>query len=98
MEEQNNITNGAIALTPQEIELLKRIEKREFDADTAPVEEQDLEIGLIEKATALEESDDALVDERCEYTRDSNLLIWFYYRYKRQQGECEKWDGHTTAL
>lgn len=92
MEEQK------IVLTPQEIELLQRIEKREYDADTAPVEEQDLEIALIEKATALEETDDALVDERCDYTRDSNLLIWFYYRYKLQEGQCEKWNGKTTKL
>ena len=93
MEEEKKIV-----LTDAEIELLKRIEKREFDAPFAPVEEQDLEIGLIEKATALEESDDALIDERCDYTKDSNLLIWFYYRYKLQQGECEKWDGKTTNL
>jgi hypothetical protein len=87
-----------IELTPQEIELLERIEKREFDPDNAPVEEQDLEIALLDKAAAFEDTDEALVDERLDYTRDSNLLIWFYYRYKLQEGKCEKWNGKTTKL
>ena len=90
--------NNRIELTPQEIDLLKRIVAREFDPDTASIEEQDLEIVLLDKAAALEDTDDALVDERCDYTRDANLLIWYWYRYQLQEGKCTPWDGITTSL
>lgn len=93
MEEEKKIV-----LTDAEKELLQRIVKREFDADNAPVEEQDLEISLIDRAAALEDTDEALVDERCAYTRDSNLLIWYWYRYQLQEGLCEPWNGITTEL
>lgn len=87
-----------IELTPKEISLLQRIAKREFNPNTAPVEDQDLEIELLEKAGEFEAGDPALLDERMEYTRDCNLLIWFWYRYQLQEGKCSPWDGKQTAL
>ena len=87
-----------IELNSLELELLDRIAKREWDPDAAPVEEQDLEIALIDKACDYEDSDPKLVDERLAYTHDSNLLIWFRYRYMLQEGKCEPWDGKTTDL
>ena len=87
-----------IELNQRELDLLERIAKREWDPDMASVEDQDLEIALLDKASELEDSDPALVDERCDYTRDSNLLIWYRYRYLLQEGKCEPWDGTTTDL
>lgn len=87
-----------IVLTPLEIDVLERSSRREFNPDIASPEEQDAEISLIDKASALEGSDPALLDERMDYTRDCNLLIWFWYRYQLQDGKCEPWDGKQTAL
>lgn len=87
-----------IELTPIELEVLELCAKREFNADAASEEQQDAEISLIDKASALEESDPALLDERMDYTRDCNLLIWYWYRYQLQEGRCEPWDGKETSL
>ena len=70
MEEEKKIV-----LTEAELELLKRIEQREY-----------------------EDSDESFIDERCDYTRDANLLIWYLYRYRLQEGLCPKWDGKQTDL
>ena len=88
--------NKRIELNQRELDLLERIAKREWDPDMASIEDQDLEIELLNKASALEDTDPALVDERCDYTRDCNLLIW--YRYLLQEGKCEPWDGITTSI
>ena len=87
-----------IELTPIELEVLELCSRREFNPDTAPIEQQDAEIALIDKASALEGSDPALLDERMDYTNDCNLLIWYWYRYQLQEGKCEPWDGKTTDL
>jgi hypothetical protein len=87
-----------IELTPIELEVLELSSKREFNPNKASEEEQDAEIALIDRASALEESDSSLLDERMDYTRDCNLLIWYWYRYQLQEGKCEPWDGKTTDL
>ena len=87
-----------IELTPIELEVLGLCAKREFNADAATEEQQDAEIALIEKAATLEGSDPALLDERMDYTRDCNLLIWYWYRYQLQEGKCKPWDGIMTNL
>ena len=70
-----------IELTELELSVLKRIAKGTFNPNLAPVEEQDAEISLIDKATQYEEEND-LVDERIAYTPECSLLKWFYYRYQ----------------
>ncbi|MBO4923399.1 MAG: hypothetical protein J5382_04650 [Bacteroidales bacterium] len=87
-----------IELTPIELEVLELSAKREFNPNKASEEQQDAEIALIDKASDLEDSDPALLDERMDYTRDCNLLIWYWYRYQLQEGKCEPWDGNTTDL
>ncbi len=93
MEEEKKIV-----LTEAELELLKRIEQREYEGDFASPEEQALELALLDKASEYEDSDESFIDERCDYTRDANLLIWYLYRYRLQEGLCPKWDGKQTDL
>lgn len=87
-----------IELTPIELEVLELCSRREFNPNKAPEIQQDAEISLIQKARELEDSDPAFLDERMEYTRDCNLLIWYWYRYQLQEGKCPKWDGKQTDL
>lgn len=87
-----------IELTPIELEVLELCARREFSPNKASVDQQDAEISLIEKARALEDSDPTLLDERMEYTRDCNLLIWYWYRYQLQEGKCSPWGGKQTDL
>ena len=87
-----------IELTPIELEVLKKSARRVFNPDLASIEEQDAEIALIEKATEYESSEPGLIEERLEYTRDCNLLIWFWYRYQLQEGNVSPWNGVTTKL
>lgn len=67
-----------IELTPQEIDLLERYEKGEFENPAGELREQ---LGaLAEKALAYEmetESDDD----------PDNMLIWYYEKYKEQLEE-----------
>lgn len=87
-----------IELTPIELSVLERCGNRTFNPYTAPSEEQDAEISLIEKAGELEASDPTFIDERFEYTHDCNLLIWFWYRYQLQEGKVQQWDGVQTQI
>ena len=87
-----------IELTPVELNVLRRSAKRAFNPDSASIEEQEAEIALIEKATEYEATEPGLTDERFEYTRDCNLLIWFWYRYQLQEGAVAPWSGVTTNL
>ena len=73
-----------IVLADKELSVLKRCFEGTFNANTATIEEQDIEIALIEMASKFEEEND-LIDERMEYSQDCNLLKWFYYRYQLQQ-------------
>lgn len=87
-----------IKLTPIELSVLNRCGNRTFNPNTAPSEEQDAEISLIQKAEELEASDPTFIDERLDYTCDCNLLIWFWYRYQLQEGKVQKWDGVQTQI
>jgi hypothetical protein len=73
-----------IVLADKELSVLRRCFEGTFNAITATIEEQDIEIALIEMASKFEEEND-LIDERMEYSQDCNLLKWFYYRYQLQQ-------------
>ena len=87
-----------IELTPLELKVLKKSAKRAFNPDLASIEEQDAEISLLEKASEYENSEPGLIHECFEYTRDCNLLIWFWYRYQLQEGKVKPWNGVMTNL
>ncbi len=87
-----------IELTPLELKVLRKSAKRAFNPDLASIEEQDAEIALLEKATEYEDSDPGFIHERFEYTRDCNLLIWYWYRYQLQEGKVKPWNGVMTNL
>lgn len=84
-----------IELTDFEVSVLKKCAVIGFDEESLSIPEHDAFISLLEKADDYESQDDALLDERMDYYYNSDLLIWFYYRWRLQNGECEPWDGKT---
>ena len=73
-----------IILTDKEADFLRRYCHGEYNPITATVEDQDIEIALIEKASRYE-AENHLVDERIDFTPNCDLLKWYYWRYFRDK-------------
>ena len=73
-----------IVLSALEKKVLEKCAKRKFNPDDASEEEQNAHISLLDKASAFEDEND-LIDERIDYTNDSNLLVWFHHKYMTQE-------------
>ena len=71
-----------INLSQEEIALIEKHLKGDYNPFFAPKEEQELFNALIDKAEALEDELNA-IDERLN-EKNSDLLAWFYKKYHQQ--------------
>ena len=72
-----------IILTDEEREFLETYVEGNYNAMIAPVEQQDIEIALLDRAGQYEQENE-LVDERIAFSEDCDLLKWYYHRYITQ--------------
>ncbi len=75
-----------IELTPNEIQVIKQQLNGEIEIWSATDEQQQLLMGVIDKADSLLEELDAYDEMVDEYEADT--ILWFWNKYQKQQGEA----------
>lgn len=78
-----------IELTPAEIEVIKQHLNGEIEVWSATDEQQEILTKVINDAEALQEEVDPDMEEQLALP-DSDLVHWYYNKYKEQQGEAEQ--------
>ena len=75
-----------IILTEEEIEVLEQCLRGEFGQFTATERQQEVCTKLINDAEALQDELDAM--DEVMATKDCDILLWYYNKYKAQQSEA----------
>ena len=94
MKPTNPTITPPITLTEKEQDFLFHYILGHYNPITAPPQDQDTEIALIEKASEYEQQNN-LIDERIDFTPNCDLLKWFFYRFVTQN---RKDDPRTAYL